>query len=63
MAAVKYPTTWETVSTDSSLTTKRLRILGGWLVEVVNSSTSDSNVISVSDPNHEWEFTTDTNPE
>jgi hypothetical protein len=50
--------TWVQVSTNSSRITKRLRIFGGWLVDVEDTSNSVSSVVFVPDPRHEWEIST-----
>jgi len=50
--------TWEAVSTNSNRTTKRLRVYGGWLVDVEDTTNSISSVVFVNDPNFEWELST-----
>ena len=50
----EFPTTWETVSTNSSLTTSRLRVPGGFLVIIRDSTNSSTNVMFVSEPSHNW---------
>ena len=63
MVARKFPVTWESVSTDDGKTTKRMRILGGWLVHITTTTPSSVDVFFVPDPNHDWLFTTDTDPD
>lgn len=55
--ADEYPKTWQLVSEDSDIAdttfkTYRLRVLGGFIVMVVNGS--NSNMIFVPDPQAQW---------
>jgi len=47
---------WETISSDSSRDTIRLRVQGGWLVDIHDTDNSMSSVVFVPDPGHEWEI-------
>lgn len=47
--------TWEAISTNGSRITKRLRVFGGWLVDVEDTANTSSTVIFISDPRQEWE--------
>lgn len=53
----EYPTSWESVSTDSGMTTIRLRVPGGWIVAITDSG-GGVNVIGVNDPQGTWILTT-----
>ncbi len=52
----EYPTTWEAVSTDNSLETLRLRVPGGWLVNVRDELSGDTNTLLVDDPQGTWKL-------
>lgn len=53
---MKLPTLWETVGTDSEIVTKRLRVVGGWLVHIRNTTSGNSDTTFVSDPGFDWEL-------
>jgi len=48
--------TWEAISTNGNRTTKRLRVYGGWLVDIEDTTNSSSSVVFVADPRWEWEI-------
>ena len=50
----EYPGTWEAVSTDSNYETKRLKVVGGWLVMIRDSTNSITNSAFIEDPQHFW---------
>jgi len=54
----EFPKSWETVSTNNSLTTLRLRVPGGYLVIIRDSSNNSTNLSFVSEPSHNWELET-----
>jgi len=53
--------TWETVSTDATanITTERLRVYGGWLVHVTDTTNTLTNLTFLPDPTWQWEISTD----
>lgn len=53
----EFPTTWESVSIDDQLETLRLRVPGGWLVAVRDSTYETTQIVFVSNPTHEWTLT------
>ena len=57
MAQEEFPVTWETAFTNSNLTTLRIRVIGGWLVVVRDSTNNISNLTFLADPQHEWVLT------
>jgi hypothetical protein len=63
MAEEKYSPLWDEVSVDNNLTTLRMRVVGGWLVHVRDSTTGDANTITVADPNHDWTPSTQIDPD
>lgn len=48
--------TWEAVSTNGDRITKRLRVFGGWLVDIEATDNSMSSVVFINDPKWEWEI-------
>lgn len=50
----EYTKLWETVTTDSNLSTYRLRVPGGWIVIVRDGSNSTTNISLVPDPQGLW---------
>lgn len=54
----EFPVGWELVSQDATamLTTYRLRVPGGWLVAVKDSTHSMTNVTNVEDPQGTWKL-------
>lgn len=53
---MRLPTLWEDVGTDGNLTTKRLRVVGGWIVHILNTTSNDTTTVFVPDPGHDWEL-------
>ena len=52
----EFPQNWELVSTDTSagITTYRLRVPGGFLVIIRNTSNGNETSEFVAEPNHKW---------
>lgn len=58
-APIKFPDDFVTVITSGDLRVKRLRVPNGWIVEVYNTTSTDSSAFFLMDNNHIWEITTD----
>ena len=54
----EFPKTWEVVSTDNQYETKRMRVPGGWLVNIRDVSNNTTNVKFVADPSSHWTLET-----
>lgn len=54
MPADEFPVQFEAVTTHSNYEVKRLRILGGWLVMVRDSTNDITSSLLVPDPQGEW---------
>jgi len=53
--SVKTTLTWEAVTTDGNFTTKRMKVLDGWLVRVEEATNYNIfTVTHVADPEHQW---------
>lgn len=64
MAVVQLPVEWEAFPVDTNgIGLYRLRVLGGWLVILQKTGFSTFKSEFVPDSNHEWEFTTNNDPE
>jgi len=50
------PTAYETVSTDGTLVTKRLKVPAGWVVVVQDSTDKTLSTSFVPDPGWQWEL-------
>lgn len=60
----KYSPYWEDVSTnDNGLTTKRMRIVGGWLVHVANTDGTYGQTVFCPDSSHDWQPSTQVDPD
>ncbi len=49
---------WETIDNNPIGSTTRLKVFGGWLINIfvvsINNGISEMNTVFISDPNHEW---------
>lgn len=65
MADIKLYKFWEEVSVDAtaSITTHRLRVQGGWVLRIKDTSVNQIDTCFVGDPQHEWSPSDATNPD
>jgi len=54
MSLAEYPKTWETVSTESDLTTLRMKVPGGWIMIVRDATNNTTQILFLSNPDHVW---------
>jgi len=51
----EYPSTFETLLTNNNITVLRLKVPGGWIVILRDSTNNFTNNEFVSDPHHYWD--------
>ena len=56
MSIDELPGEWETIIEDATSITRRLRVPGGWLVEVQNCSYGETHVQFIVDQNWDWKI-------
>lgn len=56
----EFPKIWEEISNDTAahIHSWRLRVPGGWLVLVLDTTNSFSTTVLVPNPDHRWTLTT-----
>lgn len=54
MSIEELPKTWELVSNDSNILTKRLRVLGGWVLFMLDTVNQIPVTTFIPDPQHLW---------
>lgn len=49
------PLSLETILDDSENDIRRIKVIGGWIIEIRNKTATSSSSVFVQDPQHDWE--------